>query len=42
MSAALVRSLYPATGGCPSLGLRLVLARVPRGPQPRGTTRYLG
>ena len=26
MSAALIRSLFPATGGCPSLGLRLVHA----------------
>jgi hypothetical protein len=30
MSAALMRSLFPATGGCPSLGLRLVLASADR------------
>ena len=30
MSAALMRSLFPATGGCPSLGLRLALASADR------------
>jgi len=30
MSAALMRSLFPATGGCPSLGLRLALASTGR------------
>ena len=30
MSAALMRSLFPATGGCPSLGLRLAFASADR------------
>jgi len=30
MSAALIRSLFPASGGCPSLGLRLALASADR------------
>jgi hypothetical protein len=30
MSAALMHSLFPATGGCPSLGLRLALASADR------------
>jgi hypothetical protein len=30
MSAALIRSLFPATGGCPGLGLRLALASADR------------
>jgi hypothetical protein len=30
MSAALIRSLFPATGGCPGLGLRLIQASAGR------------
>jgi hypothetical protein len=35
MTAALIHSLFPATAGCPSLGLRLVRASSDRVCAPR-------